>query len=291
MAKGSKGFGGYEEAMEMRDIINEIVRFSLDQNRPVPTYARVYTIDAVSRTCMVVINGDTVAVKATCGSIIPSAVDQIVRLEGPPGARYIADVLGPDRVAASTFEDAPWLTPTLGSGVTNIAANPLRYRVVNDRGSRKVQFRGAANLTSAVTTLLTLPAGVWRSAATQLLASRNSSSGAHAVGLVVGTNGAHVLDGKTTGVDGTATSNSAAVNLPSAGAGESSQPVRPPNVSGTYAATSYISGGTANAQHFHNFDHVHNIGTHTHAQVVHSHPLPSVVAPSSIYLDGIEYFL
>lgn len=298
MAKGSKGFGGYEEAMEMRDIINEMVRISLDSNRPAPTYARVYTIDGGARTCMVVINGDTVAVKATCGSIIPSAVDQIVRLEGPPGARYIADVLGPDVVEASTFSDSPWQACSLGSGVTNISSNPLRYRVVNDRGSRKVQLRGAANVTSAVTTLFTLPAGIWRSAATQLLVSRNITGGAHAATINVGTNGVHVLDGKTTGVQGTSTANSTAVET-----GISGVDINHSHKFLNTAASASGDQGFGNTDSYRNPDWgVKTWSTanttsgtprsnHSHTVNAHAHGLTAVTTPSSVYLDGVEYFL
>jgi hypothetical protein len=292
MAKGSKGFGGYEEAMEMRDIIDAMVRQSLDSNRPAPTYARVYTIDAVARTCMVVINGDTVAVKATCGSIIPSEVDQIVRLEGPPGARYIADVLGNNSVKAEldalrveSVGSIAWIQATLASGFSHASGNPVRYRKILDYGSEKIQLRGvcsSSSTTSAAITAFTLPLGYRRSAYTSLIISRDVAGGSNTAVAGINTNGTVVLDGKTTGVRGPQTT----VGGSGAALVQTSQPVNPPNNTG-YAATSAVSRDSAGSNaHIHNFDHTHSV-----TGLAHQHGLDAVLAPTSISFDGVEFFL
>lgn len=251
------------------------------------------SIDTVGRSVEVIFNGDTEVVRVPYRSIAPAAVGQIVAIEGNSPDNYLADVAGAnstDVALAALFEataaNVPWTQPTLGSGCTHVSGNPIRYRVVTDRGSSKIQLRGSCNTTSAATTVFTMPVGMRRATYTSLVISRNISGGSNTAVLGVNTTGAMVLDGKTTGADSGVTdvggSGSASVKR------QTTQPTTAPNNTG-YAATSAVSRGTAGDNgHIHNFDHIHDV---TVTGMSHQHNVPSPLAPTSISLDGVEYFL
>ena len=249
------------------------------------------TIDQPSRSCEVIFNGDTEIVRVPYRSIAPAAVGQIVAVEGNSPDNYVADVAGVSATDVSlaalfdaTAANVPWIQPTLGSGCTHVSGNPIRYRMITDRGSTKIQLRGQCNTTSAATTILTLPANLRKTAYTSLIISRNVSGGSNTAVLGVNTNGTLVLDGKTVGVKGpnttTGGSTGAYVNT--------SQPNNAPRVaSGGYAATSAVSIDQAGSNnHSHNFDHTHGV-----TGLSHQHGMDAVDAPTSISLDGVEYFL
>lgn len=83
-------FGDYELALKTKEVIARMVRGEIDALRPPPKYGEVATLDPLT----VVLNGDVAAIPVSFGSIFPSAVGQVVRVEGPPGDRYITDVVG-----------------------------------------------------------------------------------------------------------------------------------------------------------------------------------------------------
>lgn len=83
-------FGDLNLAAKTKEVISTIVRKEVDSLRPVPRYATVTSLDPV----MVTYSGDPTPVPIKTGSIVPSAIGQIVRIEGAPGDRYISDVVG-----------------------------------------------------------------------------------------------------------------------------------------------------------------------------------------------------
>jgi Fe-S cluster biogenesis protein NfuA len=287
------GFGGYAEAMEMRDVMRSAAERAVDDVRPMATFARVYTIDVEARTCLVVLNGDFqfTPIKVTCGSIIPAYVDQIVRLEGPPGARYVADVLGPtqtDSRITMLAGEVEWIQATLGTGFTHQAGNPVRYRLINDHGEAKVQLRGACTTTttSTATALFTMPVGMRPLVAKSLLIPRNASGGSNAALLSVAINGAMVLDGATTGVKESSTGGT---HMSGAGANTGSATVN----AGHSHKFLNLEWGTTDA--YRNADSSARFTTgqtaHVHAMTPHFHGLDSVIRPTFLGFEDVSYFL
>lgn len=82
-------------SMQMRDIVNNLVQEQIDTLRPRYRYATVKVIDRVNLKCDVIFNGELGQVRVNMGSIQPSAVNQVVRIEGIGTDKFITDVLGP----------------------------------------------------------------------------------------------------------------------------------------------------------------------------------------------------
>lgn len=99
-------FKDYVTALTTKQIIEDIVGRSIEAQRPSYRYAIVQSIDRVNRSCQVVMNGDpdTAAVPCAMGSIQPSKVGQVVRIDGLPGDRFIQDVMGPVYLVADSGE-------------------------------------------------------------------------------------------------------------------------------------------------------------------------------------------
>jgi hypothetical protein len=101
----------YRFALEFRAELQRLVKEEVERQRPRYQMATVVSIDRVLRKCTVQFPSDTTTSTVSMGSIQPSSVGQVVRVEGLSGDRYIADVLGP------AYE-------TLETRVTSIEANP-----------------------------------------------------------------------------------------------------------------------------------------------------------------------
>lgn len=86
-------FDELEFAMRMRDVIRKIVSEEIEAIRPKCTYGTVVSIDSVNHQCDVTLLGDTSVITVKMGSIQPTDVASIVRVEGLPGDRYIQDVM------------------------------------------------------------------------------------------------------------------------------------------------------------------------------------------------------
>ena len=88
-------FGDFRYAARFRDVIRKIVANEIEKLRPQARYASVYgSIDRVNRTCQILYAGDSTPVTVRMGDVQPytSGSGVIVRVEGPQGARYIAEV-------------------------------------------------------------------------------------------------------------------------------------------------------------------------------------------------------
>lgn len=80
--------------MEMRDIINKMVKEEIDRARPRYRYAKVDSIDHIARTAGVIFTGETNPVQVNMGFVQPSFVGQTVRIEGIGTDKFITDVMG-----------------------------------------------------------------------------------------------------------------------------------------------------------------------------------------------------
>jgi hypothetical protein len=104
----------YATSARIVEILRKVATQEIDKQRPRPTYATVTGVDRAQRTAFVLFPGETDSVGVQMGSIEPSTTGQIARIEGPPGDRYLADVIGtpylvapgsdPAYVAATTYD-------------------------------------------------------------------------------------------------------------------------------------------------------------------------------------------
>lgn len=248
-------------------------------------------------TCTVTLGGDTTTTipgvrKMDFYSPVVGDVVQII-MQG-------TEILILGRVDSTTTGSANgWITPSLGSGFSS-SANPVQYRVVNDNGDRKVQLRGTLAVSGTPTSIWTMPADVRPSVFKLILAGRDVTGGSNVVQIGISTSGLMSLEGRTTGLFGV--SGSAAGRQTDVGGGSAAVTE---TTSGINSST-YSSGGnpatsgstvsmdhniTTNEQqnaHQHLFPHNHTV---TVNGLAHQHPMSSVVSPTIVYLDGLEYFL
>ena len=292
------GMGELAFAMQMRDIIRELISIEIDALRPEPTYAKVSSIDLATKTCMVIITGDTVAIKANYGSIAPSAVDQLVRIEGPPGDRYIADVLG----ETQDNKTVAWTNlPSLAANVALNIFDPAKYRVIIQNGSKVVQLRGRLDLTgTAITTLWTMPTDA--RPVVQLGAipvGRNLDGGAIVAHLTAQQNGIMLLTGGTTGANSGNTGSGGNVAT-SANEVPGSTVARDTNhkhittdgpapTASTW--TSFIIGNQTWSAQAISHSHTFTGTSHSHTGGVHTHTVPAPVFPTWLNLNGVQYVI
>jgi len=90
----SGGMDDLSFSLEMRDIVNSLVKEAIDQQRPKYRYATVVSIDDANSKCTITYNGETSQVIVNMGTIRPTAAGQIVRVEGIGTDKFITDVVG-----------------------------------------------------------------------------------------------------------------------------------------------------------------------------------------------------
>lgn len=100
----SKRFGDYEVAMAVRDAAKKAAREEIAQQRPPSRWARVASIDPATRSCMVVFNGETDAVRVPYSSVIPTREGQEVRIGGARDDRVIEAVKGETQPETRLFD-------------------------------------------------------------------------------------------------------------------------------------------------------------------------------------------
>lgn len=212
------------------------------------------------------------------------------------------DVIGwlSGRIAALEGGDAlvPWIVPTLNSGVTSSSFDPFMYRIVNDYGRRKVQMRGRLNLTSAIVSLFTMPAGS-RPALdlAPIIIGRDFAGGSTTIVLDIKSSGLINLAAHTVGIKGT--SGQTAIGGGSASVTTSS--AQHGDLEGTRVslnhAHAYLEGqGPAGWINPAGGDpHFHRTYSASHAHTVtglsHQHVLDPVTYPAFVGFTGVEYFL
>lgn len=193
---------------------------------------------------------------------------------------------GADVFALGTVDDSTegtsangWQTPTLNSNyTTNGNSNgPLLFRMVNDNGDRKVQFKGSVALTgSPGSAICTLPAAYFPSAKRSLLVSRTPSGGSNVEQVDVQVDGQIVRVGSTIGITGvTLSSTSTSSGEPVSGHG-----------TGTGGEALTDVNDAAGDPHKHQFGHHHDTSAHTHTPTS-----VAVTAPTWIGFSGVEYFI
>lgn len=85
---------GFDDAVKLRAVIQNMIREELSRERPAARYAVVNSIDWTDRSCMVTFIGETDPVRVVFTSVAPSAVGQEVRIAGKANDRYIDAIRG-----------------------------------------------------------------------------------------------------------------------------------------------------------------------------------------------------
>lgn len=99
-------FADFATAAALRDLVRKLVAAELEIQRPSYVYAIVTALSTDNRTCEVAYPGEEVSAEVAVGAIKPTAVGQVVRIDGRRGDRYVADAL----------DGALGLSPSLPSG-------------------------------------------------------------------------------------------------------------------------------------------------------------------------------
>lgn len=125
-------FEEYEAALKARDTVQALVGAEMERQRPGYRYATVVSISPILNQAQVVFpeGGDPVTVQMT--AIQPSFVGQLVRIDGKPGDRFIADVFGTASLAGVPVasDDYMWAPVTYLNSWSDYATGtrPLSYR-------------------------------------------------------------------------------------------------------------------------------------------------------------------
>lgn len=94
MSVPNMGLSDFAFSMQMRDTIEKIATSVVERLRPRYRYAVVESIDYAASTCAVIFNGEDSSVIVNMTTVKPSAVGQVVRVDGLLNDRFIADVKG-----------------------------------------------------------------------------------------------------------------------------------------------------------------------------------------------------
>ena len=109
-----------DNALLLRDTIQKIVNDKIGKTNPGASYATVTGFNPALGIITVRYPGDDVDIEIPAGSIYPSEVGQVVRIEGPTGSRVVADVKGENltEVKARTAQETADGKNTVNYGET-----------------------------------------------------------------------------------------------------------------------------------------------------------------------------
>ena len=85
--------GALAYAQQMRDIIRELVANEVAKIRPTDSVGTVTAIDAANNKCSVRFEDAGDALSIRMFTVQPAAVGAVVRVSGPPGLRYVTEVI------------------------------------------------------------------------------------------------------------------------------------------------------------------------------------------------------
>lgn len=213
------------------------------------------------------------------------------------------DLLAIGRVNTTTVSPAVngWVAPSLGTGMTN-TLDVIRYRVINDNGERKIQLRGKVSVSGTNITLFTMPSDLRPALDLQLLAARDNTQ-SNVVQLNIANAGAVTIVGVTSGVAGQSggpTNFRTGVDPGSGGVSNASTTTSGVDIghSHKFLNKEWITYDDDN-HNDDNFPHFWETSpgngiprsNHSHLQGQHQHALDRVLHPTSVSLNGVEYFL
>lgn len=246
-------------------------------------------LHAIPRTLSAQLEGDTTTTVDDIGfihSYTPVVGDTVQIIK--QGSSILA--IGQTSIAASTPAQDGWIAPTLASGVTTNAFDPVRYRVIVDNGARKIQLRGGVNLNASQTVLWTMPTEIRPVVnMTPLVCGRDDFGGATTVLMSPQSNGNMLLSGVTT-----APADSGVTGTSSIGVTVNSTAFNTSNHTGhTHWLSDWLGGPPRDfTPDGGNGAHSHTVGAHGHG-MAHTHPGHGhdVLHPDWVSFNGVEYFL
>lgn len=209
-----------------------------------------------------------------------------------------SDLLAIGRINTTTLSPANngWVTPTLGSGFTS-PLDVVRFRVVNDNGDKKVQLRGTLAVSGTVINIFTLPVDYRPVFTISLIAARNNTGGSNAVQIQVANTGAVSLVGATTGLkDANYLSSTPRTGLQSSVPQTSTSGV---DIGHSHKFLNLDWGSTDGYRNADSFPYYWETSpgngvprsNHSHQGGDHQHYMPPVDHPTSVSLNGVEFFL
>ena len=102
-------FSGYDTALQMRRLIEEVAATTINKLRPRPRYGAVQSIDSENSKCTVLFVGDTEAVEVNTGSLIPSHVGQRVKVEGLGVDKCVTALYGNEGITVHAASTGPFV--------------------------------------------------------------------------------------------------------------------------------------------------------------------------------------
>lgn len=148
-------FKSVDTAYAVRQAMETLAKELLGRERPEPRYGTVESISLWNRTCQVVLQGDTAPVKVRCYRVAqPTAVGDVVRVEGKPGNLYVTEVIvgRPMSMQAVAYE------PTVATSNSYDMNNTALQNV-----PRRVKYTWAEEFPGAIGVNNTLHLGRWYS--------------------------------------------------------------------------------------------------------------------------------
>lgn len=176
-----------------------------------------------------------------------------------------------------------WVTPTLGTGMTS-PIDVVKYRKIVDADMPKIQLRGKVAVSGVNTTIFTLPSGFRPTLNTDLLAARDIAGGSCAVQVTISSAGVVALAGVTTGLKDTQYLSGS----PRTGTQSSSPTSGVTDVNHTHFSSDGPNPATPSS-----WTTTINTGftAHTHIGGDHQHYMDAVDHPTSVSLNGLEFFI
>lgn len=142
----TEGFSDPVFAARTRDVIERMMIAAVDKVRPPYRYGEVTQIDRDQRTCKVLYPEADEAVTVKMGSVQPSAIGQVVRVDGRPGDRWIVDVIGRAVATGIPAADLPVVTGlNVTAGVYQVAA---QWNTIPEVDQYEVAFADNAAFTA-----------------------------------------------------------------------------------------------------------------------------------------------
>lgn len=87
------GLDDYSTSKKIVDLIRRIAKQEIDKERPAPAYGVVKSVDIPNRRVFVQFPGETSTVGVAMSSPITPLINQVVRVEGITGDRYVTDII------------------------------------------------------------------------------------------------------------------------------------------------------------------------------------------------------
>lgn len=111
-------FSGYDTALEMRRLIENVAAGVVNKLRPRPRYGSVQSIDDENAKCSVLLVGDIEPVEVNMTAFRPTEIGQRVIVTGSSGDQYVSEVFGDPLV----IPEAPALPTPIATVLTDYAS-------------------------------------------------------------------------------------------------------------------------------------------------------------------------